>query len=116
MLHAFSECTSVDKLWKHYFNIIDLAIEPEKLKLVRQVGYSGRNNLVSLIINLDLFLVRYFIKKIRDLDLKHINHGSLENFLRTQRQTFSDSSAKYRQGIEAVRTHTNIKLMLQTSH
>ena len=110
MLHAFSECNSVNKLWDYYFNRVNLVVDPANLRQVRLVGYIGRNDLISIIINLDLFLVRYFIQKIRNLDLKIINQGSLHQFLVQNRQQFYSTSSKYRKGIEAMRTLTAVKL------
>lgn len=111
--HAFSDCQSVNNLWTNYFIKINLNTANICVTSTKLIGFLASNQAYTVIINIDLFLVRYFIHKLRSLEIKKVLQGSLTQFLNTNRSVFAKSSTKYREAAINLETHTGIKLCTQ---
>ena len=107
IIHAFSECKSVNKLWDDYFKWINLDQGNVNIKVIKLIGYAANSPTINRIINIDLFLVRFFIMKIRNLCLKLINFGALKTFMLGNRTIFAAISAKYRAGLGTTAVSTD---------
>ena len=112
-IHAFVECKSINKLWNDYFKWINLDSRARNLTTLKLVGYKDSTAPVNKIVNIDLFLVRFFFMKIRNLSLRLVNFGALKTFLIGNRATFAATSSKYRAGIHTTAMAT--ELVISTS-
>ena len=99
LIHAFSTCKEVNILWIKYFKKTKLTSVLNDTNLTRLLSFEHDCNNLQLVVNIELFLVRYFIKRIRDYKLKTINFGSLEMSLSNYRYIMSICSNRYKKSL-----------------
>lgn len=109
-IHAFSACPTVNNLWTSYFRMINLDTTNGCQLTTRLVGYNSSTVLINWIVNLDLFMVRHFILKVRNLNLSQVNIGALKIYLVENRSLFAAVSTKYRAGIRNTEVLTRLKI------
>ena len=111
--HAFSDCLTINRLWNEYFVHINLNLLDKNTLELKLVGNFENNSSMNTILNIDFFLVRYFIFQIRNFNVNKVYFGTLKTFLYENRRTFYHSNTNYKLAINNLQTTSEIRINVE---
>ena len=111
--HAFSDCFTINRLWNEYFVHINYNLLDKNILELKLVGNLENNSFMNTILNIDFFLVRYFIFQIRNLNVNKVYFGTLKTFLYENRRTFYHSNTNYKLAINNLQTTSEIRINVE---